>query len=72
VLVPSGSAMMTLAPLVRAASVSAMRSGVQTSHHPFLSSRLGEVVAPGGCFVVGESVSQAAVEDADEAVGELA
>jgi hypothetical protein len=37
-----------------------------------MSSGVGHVVAPGGVFVVGGSGSEAAVEDADEAVGELA
>jgi hypothetical protein len=37
-----------------------------------VSSGAGEVVAPGGVFVVGGVGLQAAVEDADEAVRELA
>jgi hypothetical protein len=41
-------------------------------HPRFLkSSRMCHVVAPGGVFVVGRVGPQAAVEDADEAVGDL-
>jgi len=37
-----------------------------------MSSGAGHVVAPGGCFVVASVGLQAAVEDPDEAVGDLA
>lgn len=37
-----------------------------------MSSGVCHVVAPGGVFVVGGSGFEAAVQDADEAVGELA
>src|SRR4051794_40698170 len=44
----------------------------QTSHGLWVSSRGGGVVGPGGGLVVGGSGFEAAVEDADEAVAELA
>jgi hypothetical protein len=49
-----------------------MHAHRQTSQVLTLSSRAVENVCPGGLFVVGGVGLEAAVQDADEAVGELA